>query len=196
MCVSSLYRAPFVQWLRVPRASDCRYRYYLITVMVQSQVGIGLPVAYAIASAENAAVFSTVLASLVHTSGGIVPDFVMTDNSKAETLGIASTFDSSVRHILCIFHSNTALLRATRGVGALEQRERDLLYRDCVHVGSSPSERAYRRNVDIFKQKYAEPKFKAFLAYFQENYLANHKKWATAFREEHHANTNNFVEGK
>lgn len=142
--------------------------------MVASDAGISLPIAYAIVSSENASAYATLLACVVHNSGGVVPAQIMTDNSATIASALSLVFeDQSLggpQHILCIWHSNANLHKATKSnkyLGAnVSTEERSQLYKHVTRLTKTQDEKSYIDYYHTLKRVYKDKKFSQFLKFF------------------------------
>ena len=80
------------------------YGYYLLTILVIDKQGSGLPVAWAIASRENAYVWHLFSKSLRVEALGTKPEVVMSDDSNSAWNGLHATWPSLKHKLLCHWH--------------------------------------------------------------------------------------------
>ena len=173
--------------------------------MVRSITGLTLPIAYAVTSNEDARAYSALITAVIHTSGGVIPAFVMSDNSPAVISAMGHIFcHDTVRHLLCVWHSNTALLRASKsgnylggaGLHHVLQEERTAIRHDSTFLLSCKDVATYEKNYSLFVEKYRDCKYSRFVEFFNVNYCNNKKSCVLAFRSRTDPTTNNCLEGK
>lgn len=174
--------------------------------MVLGPCGIALPVACAITTGETGAAFTTLLACLVHTGGGISPGFIMSDDGTAVTAGVTSTFCPPTdefkgpQHLFCIWHAAKALHTAINGPKYLgnnvDKPTRERLYKDVTEMLNTRDEWDFDKKYMEFKEAYGAAKFSKFCTYFDGNYYENRHKFMACYRPVGTPKTDNTLESK
>lgn len=177
--------------------------------MVQTGVSSALPVAFALVSNEDADAFVALFTVLLHRGSGVFPRYIMSDDSATIDQAIRRVFanselerDKITRHLLCIWHSNTNILRLTKkdaplargGRLMVNDAERKAIYHDVKFLACATSEQLYNDSYRRFKNKYRDLKFQKFVEYVDKNYHHYRHKWSRAFRDLDAPMTNNVLE--
>lgn len=174
--------------------------------MVQTGFSSAVPVAFALVSNEDANAYVAIFLVLLHFGAGVFPRYVMSDDSNTIIPACSRVFANAdatlTKHLLCIWHTNTAILRATKKATPLRRdgsyrvypNERKAIYNDVKVLANATSPETYDRNYRQFKSKYRHPKFDDFMAYFDTNYHAHRQRWSRAFRDLEAPITNNVLD--
>lgn len=159
-----------------------------------------MPVLGALVSNETTEAYATTLAIAVFSSGGIVPAFVMSDDSTSIAAAVAAVFNRRVRHLLCHWHVSNNLVKQTNSHQFLDASvnhdQRTTLRGEVEFLLRLRDAQAYERYLQAFCEKYSDDRFLPFVSFYLEHYHRDRERFAWHRRLETDPNTNNILESK
>lgn len=175
-----------------------KYKFKLITLVVQDEFGKGYPVGHLISNGEAVRNLYYFLNSIKERSGydfSIKGIRLMTDDDNAEWSAFSEVFGDHVIHLLCIWHINRSWNRKLKQILPGDMELRSELHQASVILMGEEEENKFKDMAQKFIEIYS-PVCEEYVKYFKKYYLNRPQKWAMCYRHfsNNNTNTNMYVE--
>ena len=170
-----------------------QYDFLLISVLVADSHGEGIPVSWAISNKEDTNTISLFLQAVHSRIGNFEIECFMSDCAELYFNAWQCTFGGkNTRKLLCIWHVDRAWRRALND-HVEEQQDKIEIYHQLYVLLQEREENQFMVKLQQL-MSFLSDKYPDFHQYFNTQYVAKVKEWATCFRIGTIVNTNMFVE--